>query len=483
MIRLRTLSLLLFLLLFTACQPAASGTETPVTRSGCGNGVCDSLEDSTLCPQDCPASPISGEQIITYIESEGIGRIAVMVSYPKQVRYEEGAGVIVIVSPFWTAADNFITDPDFTSIGLIQISYLWPGKTDADSGVQSEGEFDYGGDMSLQVLRDVIRFATGHVSNVDGRSISTIIPVTPLIEEVGLYAFSHAGIAAINVMSLYGNDLQGMQYFIGRENPTIDTLASLEAGYRNQLGQYIFNPFYLYPTSYNASTLTLNYTNARWDPDYVDTESGFTGRPYLDLDSNGVLDTTDYAFGWHVPVMFGKRYFSTALTQALLDNGALTLSNWPDDLATPEEAMREWASRQNNSRYFNLREQMPDLKVMLVFAINDHAQAAMDKPHIHQAFQGFRIQSYLDWVRLNPDRAYIQQLLTTAGLEYPDNPANTQPADWTQIATYGYPGQTLSNTYVPLAAAAEMADRAHTGRWDENLGQPLYEYTLSTPEP
>ena len=58
---------------------------------------------------------------------------------------------------------------------------------------------------------------------------------------------------------------------------------------------------------------------------------------------------------------------------------------------------------------------MPDLKVMLVFAQEDHAQAAQDKPHIHQAFQGFRFEARL-WVRLNPDRAYVQSLIPTAGM-------------------------------------------------------------------
>jgi hypothetical protein len=120
---------------------------------------------------------------------------------------------------------------------------------------------------------------------------------------------------------------------------------------------------------------------------------------------------------------------------------------------------------------------------MLVFAANDHVQAAEDKPHIHQAFQGFRFVAQLDWVRLNPDRAYVQQILAGAGNEYPDNPANLQPLDWTEIAAYAYSGQNQSNAAVPLAAVAEMADRAHAGRWDENLGASLYVYTPPTPEP
>ena len=36
---------------------------------------------------------------------------------------------------------------------------------------------------------------------------------------------------------------------------------------------------------------------------------------------------------------------------------------------------------------------------------------------------------------------------------------------------------------IPLAAVAEMADRTHSGNWDNNLGQVLYTYPAPTPQP
>jgi hypothetical protein len=86
-------------------------------------------------------------------------------------------------------------------------------------------------------------------------------------------------------------------------------------------------------------------------------------------------------------------------------------------------------------------------------------------------------------VRLNPDRAYVHSLIPAAGMEFPDNPANTQPDDWMQIGTFAYPGQSSETQLLPLAAVAEMADRAHFGRWDENLGQTLYIYFPPTAQP
>jgi hypothetical protein len=424
----------------------------------------------------------SGQIQTTFINSEGIGNIAVMVAAPESARYPEGAGVVVVVSPIFSTAGSFITDPDLTSLGLIQVSYLWPGQKDAISGNRSSGTFDSGGEQSIQVLRDVIRFAAGITPDVDGRFILSLSHVTPLTSEVGLYAFSDAGIAVVNVFKLYGGMLPGVQYFVGQENPTVDTLSCLEAGYLDDSGQPIYNPFYNYPASYSSSAISLTYTNVRWDATYTDPHTGAVGRAYLDLDSSGTISTNDYVLSWRVPVLFGKRSYSVALTQALLDTGALTLTTWPADLATPEEAARDWPFRESTSRYVDLRTMMPDLKVMLVFAQDDHIQVAKDKPHIHQAFQGFRFEAGL-WVRLNPDRAYVQSLIPTAGEDFPDNPANTQPENWMEIGPYAYPGQGTEGRLVPLAGVAEMSDRAHFGRWDENLGQVLYIYFPPTVQP
>jgi hypothetical protein len=138
------------------------------------------------------------------------------------------------------------------------------------------------------------------------------------------------------------------------------------------------------------------------------------------------------------------------------------------------------------------------MKVMLVFAKNEHAQVAQDKPHIHQLYQGFSFEARL-WVRLDPDRSYAEALFQNAGmtspgnsivtptpgamLDFPDNPANTQPTDWAQIGDYAYPSQGQAASLGPLAAIAEMADRAHDGFWSDNIGQVLYTYPIPTPQP
>ena len=488
------------LFILTSCsQPVASGTPGRATTVRCGNGVCSSAENAATCPQDCPATTFSGQIRTTLISSEG-SDIAVMVASPKVARYPEGAGIVVVASPIFTPTSGFVTDPDLTSLGLVQVSYLWPGESDSRTGAKSTGTFDYGGEHSVNILRDAIRFAANRMPDKSGRYIVSMTSIPPLVAEVGVYAFSDAGITAIRALSLYGAQFQGLQYFVAREVPSVDTLSAMETGYYNEAGQPVYNPFYVYPTNFTFSSLTLNYTNLRWDPAYTSSFSSAIGRPYLDLDGNGKISASDFIFDGQIPVIAGKRYYSTALTQALLDNGALPLAAWPADLATPQEAAQAWQIRQTTGLFEAMQDDniVQNMNVMLVFAQNDHTQVAKDKPHIHQLYQGFRFEARL-WVRMNPDRAYVESLIQIAGatlpgtpgttptpgpnLDFPDNPANTQPADWSQIGSYAYPGQGQAGALVPLAAVAEMADRAHAGDWSENLGQVLYTYPAPTPQP
>jgi hypothetical protein len=459
---------------------------------------CGSASTGQSTPTGTPAH-FTGRVKTTTIRSQGLD-IAVMVASPQTPRYAEGAGVVVVASPIFGETNGFITDPDLTSLGLIQVSYLWPGKTDAQTGVKSSGAFDYGGEKSVKILQDVIRFAGDRLADLSGRYIVSMTSVPPLVGEVGVYASSDAGIAAVRAFSLYGVQLQGLGYFIGREIPTVDTISCMEIGHYNDAGQPVYNPFYKYPASYSNTALTLNYTNLRWDPAHVNSYSKTVGSPYLDLDGNGSLSSGDYVFDGQIPVMFGKRYFSTALTEALLSNGALSLDTWPADLASPQEAAQAWQVRQTPGLFAAMQndEIIQNIKVMLVFAQNEHAQVARDKPHIHQLYQGFRFEARL-WVRLNPDRSYVELMFQNTGMssqgsagmtptpgammDFPDNPADTQPTDWAQIGKYAYPDQGQADYIIPLAAVAEMADRTHDGYWNENLGQVLYTNPVTTPQP
>jgi hypothetical protein len=433
----------------------------------------------------------AGGELITYVDSppssppklggtEG-GRIAVRIEVPEQPRYPEGSPVVVEVSTWFVPGNDFHRVNQTTQIGAITVSYLWPERVDVESGARSEGVYDYGGPDSLEVLRDVIRFASGLIPNVDGYTIDELVAVTPLTDNVGLFASSHAGVVATNVLAHHGSELPTVKYLVGRENPTRDEMYPLELGYFDDQRNPVYNPFYD-EDNYSPTAVTVDYSTVGWYQE--DPQS--PGRPYFAA-GNGLPE--------HVlhetisPTMWGKRYYSRAITQALLDNGALTLGNWPADLATPAETQAAWPFRITVHNYPVLVTQAPNLKVMLVFAQDDHVQAAETKPHIHQAWDGFTDAAGLSWVRMNPDLAYVQAINPSLvlskvegyGSGFPDNPANSEPADWWDIRPWGFPVSQGVREDVWLASVAEMADRVREDNWDNNLDEVLVEYPPPQP--
>ena len=88
------------------------------------------------------------DELITYMNSSGIGRIAVRLRLPNIPRYSEGAPIVVHTSAFFTPGQGF-GGVGTTRIGAIEVSYLWPGATDSHAGVSSEGVYDYGGPGSI----------------------------------------------------------------------------------------------------------------------------------------------------------------------------------------------------------------------------------------------------------------------------------------------------------------------------------------------
>ncbi len=461
------------LLLLMACSPASLIPTAEPTPSS----TAAPTEEAALSPAPAPATPEAstpsrrgtpGGQLITCLNSEGIGKIAVRITFPKQPRYPDGAGVVVNISPFLTRHDDFDEEMEVGSLGLIRIAYLWPGTSSASSGVRSEGVDDYGGPLGIQALRDVIRFAAGLLPDVNGQTLADLSPFPVLTDNVGLYAFSHPGIAAVNVLALYGDQLP-VAYLVGRENPTVDTITAMELGHWGEHGEPQVNPLYHYPESYSPAAIRLDYSRLRWDAEMrYPQQRQFTGYPYFDLNDDGRYDEGDFILSYKVPTMEGKRLYSAALTQALLDNGALTAETWPDDLIPPQEAAEAWAFRSTPAHYPALKEKAPDLKVMLVFDTRDHVQPVPDKPHIHQAYDGFHTTAGL-WVRLNPDRAYVEAF-AVPGLEgYQEHPANSAPDDWMEIGSWAHPHTKAAGIIVSQAAVAEMADRTHEKRWEDDL--------------
>jgi hypothetical protein len=410
----------------------------------------------------------SGEEFVTYVQSEGIGSIAVLIDVPEEPRYPEGAPVVFDVSTWFAGLVGFHDKFDATKVGAINVNHLWPGKCDHHLDACSDGEDDYGGPVAMASLRDAIRFAVGQIPNTDGFYINELLEVEPLLDNVGLYASSHSGVVATNVMAYHGDEFPEIRYFIGRENPTIPEMYPLEIGHWGERRLPIHNPFYD-PDGYGLDSIEVDYSTVGW----IQNEEYPEGRPY-----HQVPGGEDYVLDDKGPNMLGRRFFSIGLTQAIWDNEGFTQETWPEDVATPQMTKDIWPYRTAATNYPLLTDTLSeDFKVMLVFSYDDHVQVAQDRPHIHQAFDGFAKTAGVDWVRLNPDLAYAQQLNTSAEASiFSDNDTNDEPEDWGSSRTWGHPYSVDTIEPMSLAGMAEMCDRVYFDDWSLNLDQVLWEY-------
>lgn len=416
-----------------------------------------------------------GEVTYTHIYSPENGNIAVRIDIPTEPRYGETAPIVVVASTWFVEKYNSDETPfhlEFNpvSTGVLVITHLQPGKTDPRSGVHSDGEYDYGGPVSLAALRDTIRFALGKTADINGNFLGDLITHAPLYDNVGMFASSHAGVVATNVMAYYGESFSELKYFVGRKNPTMAEMYPLEIGHFNQKHKPVINPYYD-PNDYTPTTIAVDYSRLDW----VENSTFPQGRPIFVVPGG-----KDYVLDDKGPNINGKRWFSHPLTQALWDNGVFTAQTWPIDLADPEQTAEFWPYRETIHNYAAIGDKIPELRVMLPFSSYDHVQTAPDKPHIRQAYDGFRKTAGL-WTRLNCDLSYVQsEVHPSASKEngFPDNPANTEPENWQDEAKrWGFEGRLegeLTAKTVPLAGVAEIADRVWADNWQPNLDAVSY---------
>jgi hypothetical protein len=416
-----------------------------------------------------------GETVYTHIFSPENGKIAVRMDIPEHPRYGGQVPVVVVASTWFVEKYNQDATPfhlEFNPVnnGMLVITHLWPGKTDPESGISSEGQYDFGGPDSLAALRDTIRFALGKTADTDGKYLNDLIQPEPLYDNVGLFASSHAGVVATNVMAYHGESFPELKYFVGRENPTMAEMYPLEIGHFNPEHKPIYNPYYD-PQAYTPTSIAVDYSHLTW----IQNDTFLEGRPVFIVPHG-----RDYVLDDKGPNINGKRWFSQPLTQALWNNGIFAEDDWPDDLATPEQTAGFWPYRETINNYGAIGEKLPELRAMLTFASLDHVQTAPDKPHIRQAYDGFHKTAGL-WTRLNCDLSYVQsEVHPSASQEngFPDRPANTEPGDWTTEAeSWGFEGRLageLTNKSIPLVCVVEMADRVWADNWQPNLDAVLF---------
>ena len=424
--------------------------------------------------------------------------LATMVIYPKQPRYEEGAPVVVTSQGGHTPGKIQPPPPDFDPHGIVWIEFLFPGGR--MEGFESGGVFDYGGRACIEALYTVLQYAQGRISNTAGKRISDYVNYPILTDNVGVIGNSNGGNIAGQVFARYREGLEGVNYVIFYETPAGDHYVLGDLGRigddPNRLedadGDGIpwddaRNLKYI-EGSCDETSCQIDFSTLAYDPTvgfYLDNNGdgkpnyvGRYPRVRTDVDGSGALEPDeDFIFmALNVNLEDRRRLvYSYLVTKAAWDKGLF--QNVPEDVMRPDEALKFWLDREICYHYDEISQNMPWLKVMQLGFMEDHVQATRDHPHVVINYNAFKKRGH--WVRLNPDKSYIEHL---AGVK-PSVKENHANIDLTFDNVVRHLLLFRDVRLIIQAAVLEMADRTQLNNWSEDLDRVLILEESTPPQP
>lgn len=394
--------------------------------------------------------------------AEGIG---VRVATPAFSRYVEGAPVAIHVEGGTTDGGLTMDGVGLVDQGFVEVYFNFPG-----SGVvnPSGGTYDYRGPNCLAALRDVTRFALGLTTTNGGRALAQIVsPVTPLSGNVGLVGLSNGGNATLVAAGLHGADMSGLAWIVNYESPVGDGMPTVDAGSKSYAA--VGNPEH--NLAYNPNNGVWDMSTLKYDAnlnvaDYLGMGGEtFQGGFYFDHNGNGSVDAVqDFVpTPFYVPssgsitVHYSERIVDYAVANTIFPPPGAK----PAHLATPPATADFWLYRNGEHYFSDILTHHPGLMFLVTAHEIDHVQTALDHPHVLTQYEGLRVAG-ARFVRLNPDRAYVEGV---SGQPYPTAADNDGlcPFDHITIRAATQPTGSAPMPVTVQAGCCELADRTKTG--------------------
>ncbi|MCP4231523.1 MAG: hypothetical protein GY771_15440 [bacterium] len=166
-----------------------------------------------------------------------------------------------------------------------------------------------------------------------------------------------------------------------------------------------------------------------------------------------------------------KSWYSVQLIREAHERGLFSESR-PAHMPTLAEAIEFWRYRDATGVIPEAVRKVPNVAVIVVAGATDHVQIAPDHPHIRAQVNAFQ-KAGAQFIRLNPDRAYVEWLF---GRRTPGVPDNNAGLRYTQksIGAALCPDGAIPKQLLSSAAICELADRVQTGNFELNLDRVLY---------
>jgi hypothetical protein len=385
------------------------------------------------------------------IPSSAAGKegVAASVLIPRQPRYPDGAPVVIHVAG-GVQAGGARGRPEYVEHGFIEIHFAFPGGGFGEE--RSGGTYDFRGPNCARALADVIRFA------ISPALAAKVTGMKVLTNNAGIVGSSHGGNACGVAMAKYGSEFPNLAWYTSMESPYGEGAANVELG-GHESG---VNP------AYDPATGALDLSRLAWSselspglfrkPMLADTRQ-LKGAFYFEINGNFPVHCFVGDAGGGVKAWYSPRILAEAERRHLITGTK------PEHIPTLAEAREFWQWRDATASIPEAVRNCPKLAVIVYANERDHVQADPAHTHILEQVEGFR-KAGARFVRLNPDRAYVERLAPSAA-RFADNPAGKT---WTRanIRDGLEPSSVPVGIYMQ-AAVCELADRVRTGNWSPNL--------------
>jgi hypothetical protein len=199
------------------------------------------------------------------------------------------------------------------------------------------------------------------------------------------------------------------------------------------------------------------------------TPTTLIGGFYFDINNNGVPNRgTDFIINGFGAA--GKQYTSTTLIQEAVNRGVYPPVP-PSHIASLSQTQEFWKWRNGDLWIDSARNKLPNLMFITIATDSDHVQSAKDHPHIYIQYEHFR-SSGVRFVRLNPDRAYVEYCLGYTQPAAKDNDAFVQ---YTRLTIRDkFEPEIIPDTINSAASVSELADRTCSNNITTNLTSVIY---------
>jgi hypothetical protein len=427
----------------------------------------------TLCFLVFLSNSLAQTVVSTKIFSQGAGpggKVAIKIHLPSAGRYTGNLAPVVVYIPGSNDKDGitpFPPEQHLALLGFIEIQLNFPG------GTNSDGIYDNRGSFCLSSLKDIIRFASGLKPDTAGKTLSMYAnPIVPMNNNVGIIGISNGGNAALATSGLYADSIPNLAWILNWESPVGDGMPDIGAGAYNTGGNPILNP------AYNDTTGIFNFSSLKWI-DTVSIGNNLHGGFYFDINNNSLVDWgVDYVIRpYTVITQWGQKAFSSVASVMYAYNNGIYPSSPPPHLPDSIQTKAFWHWRNGEYWIDSVVNKMPQLMFMVIGTDTDHAQAAHDHPHVLLQYEKFR-SAGARFVRLNPDRSYVEYILGTPAPIATDNPAFTICNHLT-IRNAMEPDNSLlknilnKDSILIAAGACELADRTFYNDTSANINNIL----------